>query len=82
LICTPLNIRKVNLKFKKNNKIKIKIIIIYIYIYILETTRLQHMCALAKMDVLLFWEKYRPKTPIVSKINAAELLEGFCGLVG
>jgi hypothetical protein len=40
------------------------------------------MCALAKMDVLLFWEKYWPKTPIISKINAAELLEGLRGLVG
>jgi hypothetical protein len=40
------------------------------------------MCVLAKVDVLLFWKKYQPRAPIVSKINVAELLEGFCEPVG
>jgi hypothetical protein len=40
------------------------------------------MCALVKVDVLSFWKKYRPKALIVNNINATELLEGFCGLVG
>jgi hypothetical protein len=30
---------------------------------------------LAKVDVLLFWEKYRPRAPVVDKINAVTLLE-------
>ncbi len=47
-----------------------------------ETVRAQHMCAFAKVDVLSFWKKYRPRAPIVDKINAATLLEGFHGLVG
>jgi hypothetical protein len=40
------------------------------------------MCVLAKVDALLFKKKYRPKAPVVDKINVATLLEGFCGLVG
>ncbi len=41
-----------------------------------------HMCALTKVDALSFWKKYRPRAPIVDKINVATFLEGFCGLVG
>jgi hypothetical protein len=37
---------------------------------------------LAKVDVLLFWKKYRPRAPVVDKINAVTLLESFHGLVG
>jgi hypothetical protein len=40
------------------------------------------MCTLAKVDTLLFWKKYPPRAPVVDKINAATLLEGFCVLVG
>jgi hypothetical protein len=40
------------------------------------------MCGFAKVDVLLFWKKYRPKALVVDKISAITLLEGFCGLVG
>ncbi len=40
------------------------------------------MCTLAKMDAFLFWKKYRPKAPIVDKVNAVIFLEGFYGLVG
>jgi hypothetical protein len=40
------------------------------------------MCALAKVDVCLFWKKYRPRAFVVDKINASTLLEGFCELVG
>jgi hypothetical protein len=40
------------------------------------------MCALAKVDVFSFWKKYRPRAPIVDKINGVILLEGFCKLVG
>jgi hypothetical protein len=40
------------------------------------------MCALAKVDMLLFWKKYRPRAPIVDKISVATLLEGFHGLIG
>jgi hypothetical protein len=29
-----------------------------------EIARAQHMCALAKVDVPLFWEKYHPKAPL------------------
>jgi hypothetical protein len=47
-----------------------------------ETIRAQHMCALAKVDAFLFWKKYWPKAPVVDKISAAMLLEGFRGLVG
>jgi hypothetical protein len=47
-----------------------------------ETAKAQHMCAHAKVDALLFWKKYRPRAPIVDKINAATFLEGFRGLVG
>jgi hypothetical protein len=47
-----------------------------------ETTRVQHMCVLVKVDVLSFWKKYQPRAPIVDKISAATLLEGFRGLVG
>jgi hypothetical protein len=47
-----------------------------------ETTRAQHMCTLAKVDAFSFWKKYQPRGPIVDKITAATLLEGFRGLVG
>jgi len=40
------------------------------------------MCVLAKVDALSFWKKYRPKAPVVDKINATTLLEGFHGVVG
>jgi hypothetical protein len=39
------------------------------------------MCALAKVDAVSFWKKYRPRAPIVDKISVATLLEDFCGLV-
>jgi hypothetical protein len=47
-----------------------------------ETIKAQHMCALAKVDALLFWKKYQPRAPIMDKISAATLLEGFRTLVG
>jgi hypothetical protein len=40
------------------------------------------MYALTKVDALLIWKKYRPRTPVVDKINATMFLEGFRGLVG
>ncbi len=40
------------------------------------------MCALAKVDAHLFWKKYRPRAPIIDKISATTLLEGFRALVG
>jgi hypothetical protein len=40
------------------------------------------MCALAKVDAPLFWKKYQPRAPIMDKINAVTLLEGFRALVG
>jgi len=40
------------------------------------------MCALTKVDVFLFWKKYRPRALVVDKISADALLEGFRGLVG
>jgi hypothetical protein len=40
------------------------------------------MCVLAKVDVLSFWKKYQPKAPVMDKISATTLLEGFHGLVG
>jgi len=40
------------------------------------------MCTLAKVDALSFWKKYRPRAPVVDKINAVTLLEGFRGLIG
>jgi hypothetical protein len=40
------------------------------------------MCVFAKVDALSFWKKYRPKAPVMDKINAATFLEGFRGLVG
>jgi hypothetical protein len=40
------------------------------------------MCALVKVDALLFWKKYRPRAPVMDKINVTTLLEGFCTLVG
>jgi hypothetical protein len=46
-----------------------------------ETARAEHMCTLAKVDALLFWKKYMPRAPIVDKIGAITLLEGFRGLV-
>jgi hypothetical protein len=47
-----------------------------------ETTRAQHMCTLAKVDALSFWKKYQPRAPVVDKISAVTLLEGFRELVG
>jgi hypothetical protein len=40
------------------------------------------MCALAKVDTLSFLKKYQPKAPVLDKISATVLLEGFRGLVG
>jgi hypothetical protein len=40
------------------------------------------MCAFAKVDALSFWKKYWPRVPVVDKISAATLLEGFYELVG
>jgi hypothetical protein len=40
------------------------------------------MCALAKVDALSFWKKYRPRSLVVDKISVFALLEGFHGLVG
>jgi hypothetical protein len=37
---------------------------------------------LAKVDALSFWKKYWPRAPVVDKISAVTLLEGFRGLVG
>jgi hypothetical protein len=47
----------------------------------LETPRAQHMRALAKVDVFLFWKKYRRRAPVVDKISVATSLEGFYELV-
>jgi len=47
-----------------------------------ETAKAEHMCALAKVDTPLFWKKCRPRAPIMDKINATTLLEGFRTLVG
>jgi hypothetical protein len=33
------------------------------------------MCAFAKVDVLSFWKKYRPKALLVNKISVVELRE-------
>jgi hypothetical protein len=41
-----------------------------------------HMCTLAKVDALSFWKKYWARAPVVDKISAATLLEGFRDLVG
>jgi len=46
------------------------------------TAKVQHMRALAKVDAPLFWKKYRPRVPIMDKISAVTLLEGFRTLVG
>ncbi len=35
------------------------------------------MCMFAKVDALLFWKKYQPRAPVVDKISATMLLEGF-----
>jgi hypothetical protein len=40
------------------------------------------MCALTKVDALLFWKKYRPRAPVVDKLNVTALSEGFRELVG
>jgi hypothetical protein len=40
------------------------------------------MCALAKVDALLFWKKYRPRAPVVDKISATMILKGFRKLIG
>jgi hypothetical protein len=40
------------------------------------------MCVFAKVDALSFWRKYQRRAPIMEKINAITLLEGFRGLVG
>jgi hypothetical protein len=47
-----------------------------------ETARVQHMCALAKVDAFSFWKKYRPRAFVVDKISASTFLEGFRELVG
>jgi hypothetical protein len=46
-----------------------------------EIAKAQHMCTLAKVDALSFWKKYRPRAPVVDKINAIKLLEGFRELI-
>ncbi len=46
-----------------------------------EITRAQHLCTFAKVDALSFWKKYRPRAPVVVKISAVTLLEGFCLLI-
>jgi hypothetical protein len=40
------------------------------------------MCALAKVDALSFWKKYQPKAPVMDKISAGTLFEGFHMLIG
>ncbi len=40
------------------------------------------MCVLVKVDALSFWKKYRPRAPVMDKINVATLLEGFHKLIG
>jgi len=65
----------------KHQKIKLKNLLKKKFFF-WEITRAQHMCALAKVDVLLFWKKYQPRAPIMDKISAATLLEGFRALVG
>jgi hypothetical protein len=40
------------------------------------------MCMIVKVDALSFWKKYWPRAPVVDKISAVTILEGFCGLVG
>ncbi len=47
-----------------------------------DSARFQHMCAFAKVDALSLWTKYRPRAPVMEKINAVTLLEGLCELVG
>jgi hypothetical protein len=47
-----------------------------------ETTRAQHMCVLAKVDMLSFWKKYWPRAPVMDKISAAMFFESFCRLIG
>jgi hypothetical protein len=47
-----------------------------------EIVKVQHMCALAKVDAFLCWKKHRPKAHVMEKISATTLLEGFHGLVG
>jgi hypothetical protein len=42
-----------------------------------EIVRASHMCMFAKVDALLFWKKYQPRAPVVDKISATMLLEGF-----
>jgi hypothetical protein len=47
-----------------------------------EIARARHMCTLAKVDAHSFWKKYRPRAPVVDKISAITLLEGFRELFG
>jgi len=65
----------------KHQKIKLKNLLKRKRLF-LETARVQHMCALIKVDALLFWKKYQPRAPIMDKISAVTLLEGFRVLVG
>jgi hypothetical protein len=65
----------------KHQEIKLKILLKRNFFFG-EIAKAQHMCAFAKGDALLFWKKYRPRAPVVDKINAAKLLEGLSGLVG
>jgi hypothetical protein len=62
--------KKVNLKFYEKQIIKFW-----------EIAKVQHMYTLAKVDALSFWKKYWPRAPVVDKISAATLLEGFHRLV-
>jgi hypothetical protein len=50
-------------------------------IFFWETAKAQHMCVLAKVDAISFRKKYQPKAPIMDKISAVTLLEGFHGVV-
>jgi hypothetical protein len=44
-----------------------------------ETLRSQHMCVFAKVDALSFWKKYRPRAPVVDKINVATFWKASTG---
>jgi hypothetical protein len=47
-----------------------------------ETTNVQHMCTLAKVNAISSWKKYRLRAHVMDKISVATLLEGFHELVG
>jgi hypothetical protein len=70
-----------NLHAAKHQESKLKNLLKWKRIF-WEIARVQHMCALAKVDVLSFWKNYWPRALVVDKISADVLLEGFHGLVG